>query len=281
MAAEEQAAQAAEGKLDVIGHLVDQHYLQVPFVNAHHVLDGRVPLPTFPPFHVLGIAVDLSITRHVVTMWAGAVLLVVLLLLAFRRPRLVPSGLSNLFEALVVFVRDEVVLPSMGPHGKPYLPYLLTAFFFILTCNLMGLVPYVSTPTGNVSITAGLALCTLAAMFIAGVANNGVIGYVRSLVPSGIPLWLLPIMVVVELLSLFGRPFALCIRLFANMLAGHAILAVFFAMALIFQSYLAALVLQGASVLIYLFEIFVAFIQAFIFAILSAVYIAGALDQEH
>ncbi|MEW6751744.1 MAG: F0F1 ATP synthase subunit A [Candidatus Latescibacterota bacterium] len=281
MAAEEQAAQAAEGKLDVIGHLVDQHYLQVPFINAHNLLDGRLELPSFPPFHVLGITVDLSITRHVVMMWGAALLLVVLLLVAFRKPRLVPSGLSNLFESLTVFVRDEIVLPSMGERGKPYLPYLLTAFFFILTCNLSGLVPYVATPTGNISVTAGLALCTLALMFIAGIANNGPVGYVRSLVPHGIPLWLLPIMIVVELLSLFGRPFALCIRLFANMLAGHVIILSLIGMIFMFQTLAVAPVSVSFSAGIYLLEIFVALIQAYIFTLLSALFIGMAAHPEH
>ena len=120
-------------------------------------------------------------------------------------------------------------------------------------------------------------------MFIAGVANNGPIGYLRSLVPSGIPLWLLPIMIVVEVLSLFGRPFALCIRLFANMLAGHVIILSLIGMIFLFSSL--AVVVAPVSVAfsagIYLLELFVALIQAYIFTLLSALFIGMAAHPEH
>ncbi len=130
-------------------------------------------------------------------------------------------------------------------------------------------------------MTLSLALCTFVFTHYAGVRKNGPVAYVRNWAPASAPPVLRQLIWVIHAVSEVFRVVSLSVRLFANMLAGHAILAVFFAMALIFQNYAAALLLQGGSVLIYLFELFVAFIQAFIFAILSGVYIGGALDQEH
>ena len=104
------ASTAADGQVDIIGHILDADFLEVPFINAPNIFDGRVDLPVFDP--IFGI--DLSITRHVVMMWAASTILIVALQTAFRRPQLVPSGLANLFEAMVLFVRDEVVMPAMG-----------------------------------------------------------------------------------------------------------------------------------------------------------------------
>jgi F-type H+-transporting ATPase subunit a len=281
MAGEEHAAAAAEGKVDIIGHLLDHHYLQVPFINAHSIVDGRIDLPHLPTFHVLGIAFDMSITKHVVMMWIAGGLLIALLLAAFRRPRLVPSGLANLFEPIVLYVRDEVVLANMGERGRPFLPYLLTVFFFILSCNLLGLLPYAATATGNVSVTAALALCTFVTIIGAGIANNGFVGYFMGLVPNGVPAWLLPIMFVVELLGLVAKPFALCIRLFANMTAGHAIILALISMIFVFQNAAVGLLAVPFAAFIYILELFVALVQAFIFTLLSALFIGMAVHPEH
>ena len=277
MAGDASAAGTADTQVDIIGHILDANFLEVPFINAHHVFDGRIPLPQFDP--IFGI--DLSITRHVVMMWAACAVLMVALTTAFRRPQTVPSGLANMFEAMVLFVRDEVVMPAMGDRGKPFLPYFLTVFFFILFCNLFGLLPYSATPTGNISVTAALALCSFALIQITGIVNNGLLGYFKSLVPSGIPWWLLPIMVPIEILGLFAKPFALCIRLFANMIAGHVAILVFLGLIIMLQSYLlapASIVLAAA---IYMLEIFIAFIQAFIFTLLSALFVGMAAHPEH
>jgi F-type H+-transporting ATPase subunit a len=281
MAAEAQAAAAAESKLDILGHIQDHEYLDVPFLNAHHLIDGKLPLPQFPPFHLWGVTVDLSITRHVVMMWLAGLLLIGLLLRAFRPSRKVPSGLANLFEAIVVFVRDDIVYTTMGERGKPYLPYLLTVFFFILTCNLLGLIPYTATATGNISVTAALAACTFTAILIAGIGNNGLIGYFKSLVPHGVPVWLLPILVPVEILGLIAKPFALCIRLFANMMAGHVVILALLGMIFLFGSLGVAPVAVLFAAAIYLLEIFVALVQAFIFTLLSTLFISMAAHPEH
>jgi len=281
MADKADAAEAAGEKLDIIGHLLDHDHLEVPFLNAHHIFDGKLSLPHFPEFEILGIPVDLSITRHVVMMWIAGALLIVLMWIAFRRPRLVPSGLAGLFESIVVFVRDEIVLASMGERGRPYLPYLLTVFFFILFCNLLGLVPYSATATGNISVTAALAFCTFITILIAGIVNNGFFGYLKSLVPHGVPVLLLPIMIPVELLGLVAKPFALCIRLFANMTAGHVVILAVLGIIIMFKSVAVAPVAVAFAAAIYLLEIFIALVQAFIFTLLSALFIGMAAHPEH
>ena len=277
MSGEASAAEAADGQIDFIGHVLDSKYLDVPLFNAHHILDGRLELPQFEP--IFGI--DFSITKHVVMMWVASALLIALLVSSFRRPQLVPSGLANLLEAIVVFIRDEVVLPVMGEHGRPFMPFFLTIFFFILFCNLLGLIPYGGTATGNVSVTAALALITFAVTQVMGIVSNGPLGYARSLVPPGMPLWILPIMVPIEILGLLIKPFALCIRLFANMIAGHVVILVFLGMIIMFKSYLLAPLSIAAAAAIYLLEIFIACVQAFIFTLLSALFINMAAHPEH
>ena len=277
MASDVNAADAADEKIDIIGHVLDSEYLEVPFVNAHHILDGSIVLPQFEPIY----GIDLSITRHVVVMWVASALLIALLVSAFRRPSLIPRGLANFFEAIVLFIKDEVVQPVMGDHGKPFMPFFLTIFFFILFLNLIGLIPYSATATGNVSVTAGLALITFTITQVVGVINNGPFGYAKSLVPSGIPVFLLPIMIPIEVLGILVKPFALCIRLFANMIAGHVAILVFLSMIITLKTLLVAPFSVVFAAAIYLFEIFIAFVQAFIFTLLSALFINMAAHPDH
>ena len=192
-----------------------------------------------------------------------------------------PSGLANFFEAIVLFLRDEVVLPIMGEDGKKYLPFLLTLFFFILFCNLLGLVPYSATATGNISVTAGLALCSFLVMLGAGIANNGLFGYFKSLIPSGVPPVLLIILIPVEIIGLLVKPFALCVRLFANMTGGHVAILVFLGLISILQSEWIAIGSVPFAVAIYMLEIFIGFVQAFVFTLLSTVFISMAAHPDH
>ena len=279
MAGETQAADAANAQVDIIGHILDSSYIELPFVDFvdfHHLLAGKVSLPSLELF-----GIDLSITRHVVIMWVASILLIVLMLRAFRKPRTVPSGLANFFEAIVLFLRDEVVLPIMGEDGKKYLPFLLTLFFFILFCNLLGLVPYSATATGNINVTAGLALCSFLVMIGAGIANNGLFGYFKSLIPSGVPPVLLIILIPVEIIGLLVKPFALCVRLFANMTGGHVAILVFLGLISILQSEWIAIGSVPFAVAIYMLEIFVGFVQAFVFTLLSTVFISMAAHPDH
>ena len=264
-------AAGADGQVDIIGHILDSDKLDVPIVNAHHWVDGHINLPQFPPIY----GIDLSISKHVLVMWVASALLILLLTVAFRRPQAVPFGLANLFEAVVLFIRDEVVLPIMGEDGRKFLPYLLTVFFFILFCNLIGLFPYSATATGNISVTAALVTQ------ITGSVNNGFIGYCRSLVPSGMPAWLLPIMIPIELMGLLSKPFALAIRLFANMIAGHVAILVFLGLIIMLKSYYLAPFSVAFATAIYMLEIFIGFIQAFIFTLLSALFISTAAHPDH
>ncbi len=284
MAGEASAAEGADNQVDVIGHVLDHDSMEVPFVNAHHIFDGHIDLRGLS--EALGLAepifgVDMSITRHVMVMWLASGLLVLTMLACFRRPALVPSGLANLLETIVLFLRDEVVLPVMGEGGRAYLPFLLTIFFFILYCNLFGLLPYSATATGNISVTAALALISFAVTQGAGILNNGFFGHWKNLVPSGLPAPLLIILVPIEIIGMLAKPFALCIRLFANMIAGHVAILVFLGMIIMLKSYWVAPASVVLAAALYLLEIFIAFIQAFIFTLLTALFVNMAAHPEH
>ncbi|HEX5752717.1 MAG TPA: F0F1 ATP synthase subunit A [Archangium sp.] len=227
---------------------------------------------------------DLSITKHMVMMWLAAALLIGSLLIWSNRDKtkLVPRGAAaNLFEMLVLFVRDELAIKNIGKEEGPrYTPYLLTAFFFILFMNLLGLFPWMATATGNIAVTCGLALCTFVLTQVAGIRAAGFGGYLAHLT-GGVAPWLWPIMVPVEILGLFTKPFALTIRLFANMLAGHIV--IFFLLGLIFMlgHPAVALVSVPFALGIYLLELFVAFVQAYVFTMLSALFIGMGVAMGH
>ena len=165
-------------------------------VILHHVLDTKIL-----SIKILGI--DLSITKHVLMMWIAAALIIVIFRYAFRQHHAIPTGIANFLEAIVVFLRDEVILPTMGEEGKPYLPYLLTVFFFILFCNLLGLVPFGATATGNVSVTAALALMAFIMIQAGGIRKYGLKHHLQNIIPPGMPVWLLPIMIPVEIMGQF------------------------------------------------------------------------------
>jgi len=229
------------------------------------------------------ISLDLSISKHLVFMWLACLLLFLVVRKAAKvnAKSMVPKGIGNFIEVLVVYVRDEIVLQTIGEAGRKMLPFFLTVFFFILFSNFLGLIPYSSTATGNISVTAGLALIAFFMIQISGIQKNGFIGYFKGLIPHGIPTALLPIMVVVEFLGLFTKPFALCIRLFANMTAGHVIILSLLGLIFVFKSVAVSPISIAFSLFIYLLEILVALIQAYIFTILSALFTGMAVHQEH
>ena len=243
-------------------------------VILHHVLDAKIL-----GIKILGI--DFSITKHILMMWIAAALVVFVFRYAFREARTVPSGMANLLEAIIVFLRDEVVLPNMGEEGRRYLPYLLTVFFFILFCNLLGLIPFAATATGNISVTAGLALISLIMIQVGGIREYGLKHHLQNLIPHGIPIWLLPIMIPVELMGQFTKPFALCIRLFANMIAGHIVILSFLSMIFILGSIFISPVSVFFALFISLLELFVAFLQAYIFTMLTSLFIGMSIHPQH
>ena len=240
--------------------------------------------------HALGSAdgfmagcIDLRPTKHLMMMWLASLILVLSVLGGSNRDRkkLVPHGTAaNLFEALVLFVRDEISIKNIGKEEGPrYTPYLLSAFFFILFSNLLGLFPFMATATGNLAITCGLALCTFTLTQIAGIRAAGIFGYLKHLTGGVHPaLWV--IMIPVEILGLFTKPFALTVRLFANMLAGHIV--IFFLLGLIFlMSPAMAVVSVPMAIGIYMLELFVAFLQAYVFTMLSSLFIGMSVAMGH
>jgi F-type H+-transporting ATPase subunit a len=267
----------APGKENTFGellhHLNDTHNLETPF--------GVIHLPQFPPFEVAGLSIDLSITKHVAFVWIAALFLVVLAAVVVRRNmrREVPTGFGNVLETMVVFLRDQVVIANMGVKGLRYLPYLLTTFFFILVMNLFGLLPYGASATGNVSVTAGLAGIAFIMIQVAAIRDQG-LGHYLAHLTGGVHWALWPIMVPIEILGLFTKPFALCIRLFANMIAGHVVLVSLIGLILMFHSYIVAAAPVGFAVGIFLLELFVAFLQAYIFVMLTSMFMGLGMRRE-
>jgi F-type H+-transporting ATPase subunit a len=264
-----------EGNLftSLLHHTQDSRVLQVPF--------AQIELPQFAPFHVAGITVDLSLTKHVVFLWVSAATLILLALAAARSNsrRAVPRGFGNLMEIFILFIRDEVVLPNMGPGGLKYLPYLLTTFFFILVMNLWGLIPYGASATGNVSVTGGLAMIAFVMIQAAAIRAQGLKRYLAHLT-GGVHWALWAIMIPIEILGLFTKPFALCIRLFANMTGGHIVIVSLIGLIFIFDSYLVAVAPVGFVVGIMFLELFVAFLQAYIFTMLTSLFMGLGMQAE-
>jgi F-type H+-transporting ATPase subunit a len=182
---------------------------------------------------------------------------------------------------LVVFVRDEIAEPTIGKPYRTFLPFLLTMFFFILFGNFLGLIPFSATFTSNIAVTATLAIISFIMIQLGGIKQNGFFGYFKGLVPHGIPVMLLPLMVLVEILGLFTKPFALAIRLFANMIAGHTVILALLGLIFFMGTIFIAPVSVAFAIFIYLLEILVALIQAYIFTMLTSLFIGMAVHQEH
>jgi F-type H+-transporting ATPase subunit a len=252
-------------------------------VAQEFVLTPIIKLPKIGP-------VDLSATKAVIYLWLATAILITFAIVTSRILKRQPGRFQALLELLYSLARDGIVNTTMVKGADTWFPFVGAAFFFVFVSNLLGLIPLpfgehhqlsFYAATGNLNVTIGLALLTFVFTHYAGIRAKGAVGYFKGwAIPSAPPV-LRQLIYFMHIISEIFRLVSLSVRLFANMLAGHAILGVFFAMAVLFQSYLIAGVLQVGSVALYLFEIFIAFIQAFIFAILSAVYIGGALEEEH
>ncbi len=277
------AAEQGAG-LDPLGHIINRDFWELTHELKWNVAE-MIPLPTL---NIGGTQIDLAPSIHVFMLWLAAIVMTLLVTRAARQTDedgLVPRGrLRNFFESIIVYMRDEVVYNIMGPEvGRRFLPLLMNFFFFILFMNLIGMIPTMATATGNINVTATLALITFFVTQGAGIKENGFITHWKSLVPPGVPWPLVPIMIPIEIMGMFTKPFALTMRLFANMIAGHIIILSFFG--LIFgltmkTIYIAPLPFAGA-VAISAFEIFVAFLQAFIFTFLSTIFIYQTVHPEH
>ena len=239
--------------------------------------------------HIEVAGIDLSINRVVLQMFVVVLLVWGLFYLGFRRPKLVPSGLQNVMESIVDFIRNQIVLEVIGRDGLRFLPYLTTLFVFVFFGNLGGVIPPVFFPlNGRMALPAVMAICSLLVFISVGIASQGFVAYFKNaLFPPGIPWPVYVLLTPIELISTFiVRPVTLAIRLLANMIAGHLILTVFFVATgyLLTSMNISALFGIGAlvfSVALIAFELFVAGLQAYVFTILSAVYIAGAMEPEH
>ncbi|NTU52533.1 MAG: F0F1 ATP synthase subunit A [Chlorobiaceae bacterium] len=284
-------ATVPEGETTVAGEQAasGEHEEKAGDVIMHHVKDSNVL--AFEPFgeielpHLQLGSLDISITKHVVMIWIASVVLLLVGAAAGASikklsAKQAPSGLGNVIEALVDFIRNDVAKSNIGHGYEKHLPYLITVFFFILTCNLLGLIPYGATATGNINVTLTLATFTFLVTQAAAFKELGVGGYVKHLTAgTHWSLWI--IMIPIEIIGQFTKPFALTIRLFANMTAGHIIILSLIFISFILKSYVvAAAVSVPFAIFIYLLELFVAFLQAFVFTMLSALFIGLATAHD-
>ena len=242
--------------------------------------------PSIVDLHLGGL--DLSINRVVLQMFLVALLVWALFFFAFRKPRLVPSGLQNVMEAMVDFIRNQIALEVIGHEGLRFVPYLTTLFAFVFLGNVGGIIPPVFFPlNGRMALPAVMAVCSLLLFISVGVSQQGFRYFLNVLFPPGMPKAIYLLLTPIELISTFVvRPITLAIRLLANMIAGHLILSVFFVAAgyMLTSANISTIFGVGAlvfAVALIAFELFVAGLQAYVFTILSAVYIAGAMEPEH
>lgn len=259
----------------LLSHLHDSRELEIPF--------SHIALPQFSPVNILGMSIDFSITKHVVFVWLAAALLLLIGTIAARAAtkRSVPKGLGNLIEVIIVFVRDEIAVSNMGRDGLRYLPFLLTTFFFILTMNLLGLIPYGASATGNINVTAGLAICAFIMIQVASIRKQGVVHYLAHLT-GGVHWTLWPIMIPLEIIGNITKAFALAMRLFSNMMGGHTVIVSVLGLIFLFGVAWLAPVPMLFVVGINMLEIFVALLQAYVFTILTAVFMGlGMQPGEH
>jgi F-type H+-transporting ATPase subunit a len=266
-------------------HITDGWEIEVPAFNEHlgHKIDLREVFGDWT-VRIGEHTIDLTPSKLVLFLWLAALVLIVLY--GFVSPRAydergVPKGLNNLLEVFVIFVRDEIAIANIGKKDGPrYVPYLCSLFLFILVMNFAGLIPYGSTATGNLAVTGGLAVLSFILMILAGMRAHGVMGYWLALVPSGVPKALWPLMWPIEFLGLFTKPFALTVRLFANMTAGHVVILSLLGLIFVQKSLVWAPVSIPFALFIYLLEILVALLQAYIFAMLTALFI-GLASHDH
>lgn len=280
------------GPADIImPHITDSKHFEYPCVHGWGEWACAVNLPVWP-VTIGGTTYDFGPTKHVVWMAIAATITALLLIGAARaharhshrvgRPRGFAAGL----EAVMLYLRNNVYMPVLGHGGERYIPFVMTLFFFILVCNVMGLIPYGSTATGNISVTATLAIITFIVIEVAGMRALGK-GYIGTIIywpHDNMPLYMkLPlslIMTPVELMGKFTKPFALTVRLFANMTAGHVIILALIGLIFTF-GWFVAIASVPMALGIMLLELLVAVIQAFIFSLLASVFIGQIRSAHH
>jgi F-type H+-transporting ATPase subunit a len=277
----------ATSKIDAAGHVITDHHGMPEYEPIWQLeSDNEFVRNLIEPL-------DLVLTKFMVLEVVAAVLIVFLFgYLALRlRGGKAPRGiLTNTLEAMLVFIRDKVARPAIGAHDADrFLPFLWTQFFFILGCNLLGMIPWLGSPTGSLAVTGMMALITFITVVAAGVSHYGFVGFLKAQVPhmdlpKPLAIVLVPLIFVLEIAGLFIKHFVLAVRLLANMLAGHVVLAVIVGFISVTASSILWYGVTPASVLgamaLSLLELFVAFLQAYIFTFLSALFIGAALHAH-
>jgi F-type H+-transporting ATPase subunit a len=242
--------------------------------SGHTDIDGVEYMP-----------LDFSITKNVAAMFIAAsvgLLLFLSLARSYRKGEVTePRGIQAFLEPLILFVRDDIVIPNIGEHKyEKYLPYMLTIFFFILINNLLGMIPifpFGANVTGNIAVTLVLAVLTFIITQFSGNRN-----YWRHIFATpGVPFWLLPIMIVVELIGAISKPFALMVRLFANITAGHIIILSLLSLIFIFKSLWVVPASAAFVIFMDFLELLVAFLQAYVFTLLSSLFVGLAVEEHH
>jgi F-type H+-transporting ATPase subunit a len=268
-----------------LDHVIDHDFLEFPSWWGPH-FEWKINLPPVP---FLGV----QITRFMVMELIAAVLLIVIMIPVVRHIARTPYSRGwfvNMFEAMLLFVRNQVARPAIGGHGADrFLPYLWTAFFFILFNNLLGMIPGLASATGNINVTFVLGMMTLVVVLYAGMREAGVAGYFLAIVPHlDVPWFLKPflwgLMFFIEVAGLLIRHIVLGVRLFANMFAGHVVLSVILGFTLMAWSSMAFYFVMpmsvGGVIALSLLELFVAFLQAYVFTFLSAIFIGAAVHPH-
>jgi F-type H+-transporting ATPase subunit a len=237
---------------------------------------------------------EIVFSNHMLMITVAMLVLLIIIPLGARKRNLVPRGLQNLIESVCVFLRDEVTRPILGEDTDKFISFVWTIFFFILTLNLLGIIPteamfyfitgrenhFGGAATTNIWVTGALASVTFVLTHAAGIRRYGLLKYLAHLAPR-VPLPILPLIFALEIISALVRPFALAIRLFANIVAGHILLATLLGLIVIFKHWSAVVGSLAAVVMMSFFELFVAFLQAYIFTLLSTLFISLALEAEH
>jgi F-type H+-transporting ATPase subunit a len=278
----------------IMQHTADAHEIEFAWPWGGETV---IHLPRWQPIVIGGVSIDLSPTKHVVFMILAAALVFVVMRLtgsALRKQREAghpPRGLASMMEAMVLFVRDDIAVANIGHGGEAFAPYIMTLFFFILTMNLFGLLPWGATATGNLAVTGALALTAVATIEISGMRALGAQGYLKTIFfappgTTGVTKYaMLMIMTPVEVIGKLVKPFALMLRLFANMTAGHFVILSLLGLIFLFGN--VAFIRWGVAVgsvgfvlFMMSLELLVALLQAYIFALLVSVFI-GLMQHEH
>ena len=265
-------------------------------VILHHVTNDRST--SLYDINLWGL--DLSITKHVLMLWIVAMVTVIIAIYATRLYRknkdAKPKGISNLFEILLEFIKSDIIIPNIGEKGyRVWTPLIATFFLFILVSNFIGMIPFFekipgvggsATITGNFTVTAALAIITFFSIIIAGTLKHGFIGHWKNLIPGGVPAPVLIILIPIEIMGMFIKPLALTLRLGANMTAGHIGIIAIFGIPMILDASTGVKLSVGVmsvilNTAIFFLEILVCLVQAYVFSLLSAVFIGMAIHADH